>query len=722
MKMPSSWPKLKRHTAVVFWHPITRVALCMLVIVLNFFFLAEDPIARSPDNTDIYIVGQAAGFIIGPYSSDVWGLMTLRVFMWLACVIGGLLMGKFLIHNWLLRDKLELEMFGFDAQELWSNPDNPVDHKGQKDKGSWMVMLFTTILLLLLGANVFNLLVFIAYHDRYDELAFSTEVPLGNDTFLKLAGGGTIVGNWLTFIMVVDGMLMSMKKQLSSLYLWQQTATLLLARVHLAHVSPQAGLPQVVPITGDLNEIENRFTPATLRNFRRMFGLFDKNGDGQIDASEALKLLEALLPGVAEETLQEQFAALDLNQKGLLGWPEFLGLMSAQSNEEQQFRAAFNLLDPHKTGTITLTGLGQYVMQTLPGGESLTVFEIQAILREVDVNGDGVIDFDDFTTSVQAVLPRDLKTKAEVVQQAETNRELAEAAKPSADRQAISMKFRRNYTRFCPALALRWRGWFRAFGLIVPSVIFILFTVIAVFSGWVTSYVGFTNELGRIMMASCRLMGDLVIVTQDWEFPTFTRPYRPGQIEAPVISVGAVKVTGKWFNYSLVFALFILDFNMIKKQFMYAPELFGQVTLQGTDEICAATAEGLPDRLKCFGCRYINAPLILKLLALWPMVVGLFIPLYVGWLYRRGQSTSATKVNEGFIDRLMRKVDKAQTQSLLETAESPVGEGIAVVTLQDLQVQNTSLTAEHGDSDPQATHLDFVSVSITHESQASKSG
>ena len=106
----------------------------MLVIVLNFFFLAEDPMARSPDDTDIYIVGQAAGFVIKPYSSDVLGLMVLRVFMWLACVLGGLLMGKFLIHDRLLRDTLELEMFGFDAQELWSNPDNPVDHKGQKVK------------------------------------------------------------------------------------------------------------------------------------------------------------------------------------------------------------------------------------------------------------------------------------------------------------------------------------------------------------------------------------------------------------------------------------------------------------------------------------------------------------------------------------------------------------------------------------------------------------
>ena len=42
-----------------------------------------------------------------------------------------------------------------------------------------MVMLFTAILFLLLGANVFNLLVYMAYHDQYNKLAISTEVPLG---------------------------------------------------------------------------------------------------------------------------------------------------------------------------------------------------------------------------------------------------------------------------------------------------------------------------------------------------------------------------------------------------------------------------------------------------------------------------------------------------------------------------------------------------------------
>ena len=77
---------------------------------------------------------------------------------------------------------------------------------------------------------------------------------------------------------------------------------------------------------------------------------------------------------------------------------------------------------------------------------------------------------------------------------------------------------------------------------------------------------------------------------QDWEFPTFSEPHRPHTIEQPIFSVPGlslcrrrllppVHITGKWFNYSLLFLLMLLDFNMIKRQFLYYPEAFQQVFL-----------------------------------------------------------------------------------------------------------------------------------------------
>lgn len=37
-----------------------------------------------------------------------------------------------------------------------------------------------------------------------------------------------------------------------------------------------------------------------------------------------------------------------------------------------------------------------------------------------------------------------------------------------------------------------------------------------------------------------------------------------------------VKVTGKWFNYGIIFMVMILDINMTKNQIVYIPADYGQ--------------------------------------------------------------------------------------------------------------------------------------------------
>ena len=74
------------------------------------------------------------------------------------------------------------------------------------------------------------------------------------------------------------------------------------------------------------------------------------------------------------------------------------------------------------------------------------------MLREIDVNGDGVIDFQDFAHSVRSLLPSDadtdhMHTKEEVLAGVQADREMREALRPGEDQQAMSMKFRREYTR-----------------------------------------------------------------------------------------------------------------------------------------------------------------------------------------------------------------------------------------------------------------------------------
>ncbi|EDO31897.1 predicted protein, partial [Nematostella vectensis] len=93
-----------------------------------------------------------------------------------------------------------------------------------------------------------------------------------------------------------------------------------------------------------------------------------------------------------------------------------------------------------------------------------------------------------------------------------------------------------------------------------------------------------TNELSRAFLASFILVMDLMIVMQDWEFPLFAGGM---DIKLPGINTGDINfkmpggdvhITGKWFNYGIIFIVMILDLNMWKNQIFYEPFIYGQYT------------------------------------------------------------------------------------------------------------------------------------------------
>eukprot|EP00794_Sanderia_malayensis_P012796 gene12796-14109_t len=97
-----------------------------------------------------------------------------------------------------------------------------------------------------------------------------------------------------------------------------------------------------------------------------------------------------------------------------------------------------------------------------------------------------------------------------------------------------------------------------------------------------------TSEIGRGFLASFILVMDLMIVMQDWDFPSFDTNFDiklPGintahiQFKIPSFmrrSHWMVHITGKWFNYGIIFLVMILDLNMWKNQIFYKPYNYGQ--------------------------------------------------------------------------------------------------------------------------------------------------
>jgi len=78
------------------------------------------------------------------------------------------------------------------------------------------------------------------------------------------------------------------------------------------------------------------------------------------------------------------------------------------------------------------------------------------------------------------------------------------------------------------------------------------------------------TEVDRGMCASSLFLLDLLIITQDWEFPSFTNPFNIKLLGTEVV------VNGKWMNYAVLLVTALLDLNNFSVQVKYNPALYGQ--------------------------------------------------------------------------------------------------------------------------------------------------
>ncbi|XP_076760695.1 uncharacterized protein LOC143429126 isoform X2 [Xylocopa sonorina] len=148
-------------------------------------------------------------------------------------------------------------------------------------------------------------------------------------------------------------------------------------------------------------------TPAIsksqMKEFREAFRLFDKDGDGSITKEELGRVMRSLGQFARAEELRTMLQEIDIDGDGNVSFEEFVEIVSNigasetaptdQDQEEQELRDAFRVFDKHNRGYITASDL-RAVLQCL--GEDLSEEEIEDMIKEVDVDGDGRIDFYEF--------------------------------------------------------------------------------------------------------------------------------------------------------------------------------------------------------------------------------------------------------------------------------------------------------------------------------------
>lgn len=94
--------------------------------------------------------------------------------------------------------------------------------------------------------------------------------------------------------------------------------------------------------------------------------------------------------------LQDMVNEVDSDGNGTIGFPEFLAMMERKmkdTDSEEEIKEAFKVFDKDGNGFIS-PGELRHVMTNL--GEKLTDEDVGEMIREADVDGDGLINYEDF--------------------------------------------------------------------------------------------------------------------------------------------------------------------------------------------------------------------------------------------------------------------------------------------------------------------------------------
>ncbi|ROL46246.1 Calmodulin [Anabarilius grahami] len=139
----------------------------------------------------------------------------------------------------------------------------------------------------------------------------------------------------------------------------------------------------------------DQLTEEQIAEFKEAFSLFDKDGDGTITTKELGTVMRSLGQNPTEAELQDMINEVDADGNGTIDFPEFLTMMARKmkdTDSEEEIREAFRVFDKDGNGYISAAEL-RHVMTNL--GEKLTDEEVDEMIREADIDGDGQVNYED---------------------------------------------------------------------------------------------------------------------------------------------------------------------------------------------------------------------------------------------------------------------------------------------------------------------------------------
>ena len=142
---------------------------------------------------------------------------------------------------------------------------------------------------------------------------------------------------------------------------------------------------------------KNQLSNETIAQYREVFTLFDRDGDGLITPKELVNVLKDFGLDPTENEMLSLIKRVEIDSDSVIDFDEFLSLMTSKAGEEgkeddedEELREAFKMFDRDGNGFLDMAELEDLFTNL---NEKLTQQEFQSAVKLIDIDGDGRIDY-----------------------------------------------------------------------------------------------------------------------------------------------------------------------------------------------------------------------------------------------------------------------------------------------------------------------------------------